>query len=980
MAMTLLELFLNGLPSGSEKLNDERLKRLRNYVYEPDNLNAEAAAELTNKKSANNNLQSYKWFLTQIQAGKHPYEIFLNQLTNNTTQSSNPLKAYYGLLNGWKEKGGDAEAIKNFSIQAKAWKENIEKDPVLSQKRMADYFTKLSNTLVKNSNPFGLIPIFLSINDPEFMIAYMRWCLSQGNEPKEIINSGLLQAFFMVNATGIDLDSPESDHSAFKRLFAIMEKDAALESVFKLAEQTPANLVRGLNHLTLTGKSIAPGSAIATEIVGKPKLSLPDEYDANAYFELFGPSYIVELMCQFPPNDKALQSVLPNLNNKGLISCLQEAGTNVSNAAVKVISDHIRIADLHVMLEKKVWILGRLTKYQTLADNFFKELSPEAQSNLIIQVKDQPNDAYSLIIALYRFHQRNNQSANDEGVNEIQKQIFLAVLAKVLTDSGDESELTDFLQYIQGSFGDEINEQMHSYNQQLTYVENSVDEKGLTEDLVNRLRDTWSTALISYNRFKEVFPDKIAQDFPADKYAFLIRLLKLQQTKLGADQFDLNTTLQRLYHDKPLSDLTENEKSERQRLLVEFVSSITDSGTQRQIITQINALITSNQLNSNEALILGAKLNSQDLLNHIHLAELNQKTVEEAFILLVKAGQVEMVKNLLNLTENIQPSQTKVNEALSVADTWKQQAIIMALLEHKGANQLSQEKIGKYLVIVAVEAEPILEIIDKLLQHEPGPTSNYLGDALECVATLDKIEIIKKILTKVQQIPQKSIESSLIAAIQKGKIETTIELLNIAGDNKPSQAAVEVALRYAFQNNRLKDNSISKQTRDDMRQMLNQILTLNGDNKPRLVTLEECIDIELASPAPNKDILNGLLGQQFVQYDSSSMSASISTQKLDECIGKLATQLGENHKIVKIFERVKNTLDAGCSPEVVAVYFASKENDLNAFPSNQNRGRTSLFSFFSGASSSPKQIVENAKQAVRDLLPNVKSAQYNSTL
>ena len=284
------------------------------------------------------------------------------------------------------------------------------------------------------------------------------------------------------------------------------------------------------------------------------------------------------------------------------------------------------------------------------------------------------------------------------------------------------------------------------------------------------MSSAWRDLARKLSVLKEISPD-FASDFPQDKYAFYVSVVK-EVTAHRGDHFDLQATLSNFFpvveEQEQLLHYPEGSICERERTLVELLAAVNNEGLWVQVIQQleappINRFNWVEQEYSGHTLVeLAAKQKNNALIQYLlNKNKLTQVALSYLLRSAIAAQLWPTVHDLINLPEANKPDLESVSEALVAASKANRLAPLLttelSAIQKQGFFQQKQRKIelpvdtAQLLILLAAhgEEDTIKQLIDlspleclQALVHRTNVT-DYSG---RCFTNISAFQLMSWVL------------------------------------------------------------------------------------------------------------------------------------------------------------------------------------------------------------------------------------------
>lgn len=642
---------------------------------------------------------------------QHPLQLTLNYLLIHPETATHPLEAFNTLFTAWMAAN---------PIAAVTWYEDEatqEKLLSISQetrlaigKVLGEHYLQESRELFKSiEHPIGLIPLFAEYYDnPDRTAAFILFLLEQGTTPKEkseiagkIIQSGLLHEFFLTHARFMESrDNPVTQLygllSTFIEAKYLVEK-AQTTSVMTQAERLSNK--RCFESYALDGaEKHAQLEVIETHPVAFDAAPPPDHF--KPFYHLFGQRFLLNLLSYYRIGHHAsvkgmLEHQFNHLADDGLsarelVQLLKGLARENQEPLLRAMAELLQETTINALIESDSFAVFHLIPFKPA---LLDKLDATQVQRYIASIRPDDNPFDQLILLRTMLAQLESRS----NASEVTALVFDKMI-EVLMSSPNLSgtRLIETLRSVAAGVP-RCKELLQQQATRLaTLLNQSIEatmatSEGLTPDTFITLADVWRSLSQKLNTLKEISP-YLASDFPRDKYAFYVSVVKAAvrvhekaQSELKATSpdyqvipFNLQATLSHFFpvveEQEQLQNYPEDSVSEHERTLIEVIAAIDNEALWAQAILLLEAPPihrldwTERDYGGNTVAELVAKQGNNRFIQYLlEENKLNSAAVSHLLKKTIAASQWETVKQLIHLTGDNKPDIESVSDALVAA-------------------------------------------------------------------------------------------------------------------------------------------------------------------------------------------------------------------------------------------------------------------------------------------------------------------------
>lgn len=937
-----LEAAINQLPSDKDVL---RYLNTQRYGGKKSAVDARPVAGVIFS-----NLQDYREyrnFLTSLSNNdsRQHYEVLLNILINGSQSSPNPSRLFNLVMDVWLKKQPENANLYMLKPNVKEWMlVNIETKSEESAALISAYLDEIQQALAGsdvfiNKDKYGrhFISDYVNIglislagnawvNNPLRLFAFVCYLLKQKKQtPTElkdvtatdILNSQLLQRFFLQNADNI-LDPS----GVFQRFYQLISQHEETKSLYEAASKYPVGLELVFSSYSLTGQpNFISNTTSQGDIAQLPSLpySLPT-HDFNAYYKLFGLSYILELVnnMQLSRREELLVEALNNLDSSDLGYLLKQAPEENHEAFGSLLSND----SIKRLIEAKYWIIFSCVEREQLS---FLQDKTDIERQAII---DSMIDDYSLdsCIGLMQIYTKELISLE----TTMKLKIYHVILRYRISNRWVIS--SDYLiDFFLGRFkidnSSVIKLEIEFLNNTLNNLWNDVPASGLTQSDLYTMQDVWSLLSPQAYELTRLYRD-FSVDFPKDKYDFHIWLMKKQLSKVE-NNINLSSMLTLIYGE----DYIHNPEMKHQ--LFKFMYYIDNADLILQIVTILTEppfMAQDLEYNGQNCLEMALKNQNIGLCRYLiennkvtkqdwkdvyfkdiffpkafdisYLVSLNRNIIESLLLFFVKNNCTTMINKILALSGTNVPSQEALYKALEIALSYGEKYIANKLLALTDENIPIELAIGALTINLSAESGST-SIVCKMLKLTGENTPKELVvKALDVALRYDNVSILVRLLALTGEsiLTKQDINETLEFAAFNGQDDIVDKLLELTGINAPSQLSVNEAL--------------SKAVIFAHPSIVDKLLALTGINAPS----QPGVDQALEAVAANASKYDLIITDKLLLLTGENAPSSLGVNRALEVAAKFGNKSTVDKLLALTGKNTPNQLGVNKALEVAAKF------------------------------------------------------------
>jgi len=720
----------------------------------------------------------------------HPLQVTLDYLLLHPTAASS-LEKFSTLFAAW---------MASNPVDAIAWYEDEgiqEKLLLIHQethvglgKLLVEHYLQEARILFQSvAHPLGLIPLFAEHYDnPQRMVAFIIGLLEQKVKAGVIVKSGLLHEYLLGNIYRMG-----TDDNPVKQLYRYLDAFPIAKSLVKKAKTTSVKTAQGANE-TFINYALNGGEHSGNEPQALSCIQLsPISFDAvpkpaafKTFHRLFGQRFLFNLLNYYRASQHAdVKHVLEHqfnhladvgLSAQELMQLLNELARENLKSLLRTMAELLDETTINTLIESGSFAIFHLIPFKPA---LFNKLNAVQVQRYIASIKTHDNP-FDQLILLRTMLRQLKRIGSDEETTAL---LFDKIIHTLMTNPNlDDSRLIQVLKTVAATPNCSALLQQHAValTAQLSQLIQGVitSEAGLTPDTSQDLTDAWRNLSRKMTVLKEISPD-LAGDFPRDKYAFYISVVKAAvrahekvQSELKAVSLDyqiiplnLQATLSNFFpvveEREQLQNYPEDSISEYERTLIECLATMDNETLWAQTIqtlesSPINRLDwTAIHYGDNTIVELAKKQGNNPLIQYL-LKEnkLKSAAISRLLKIDIAAEQWDTVKQLIYLTQESKPDLESVSEALVAASKVNQLTYLLTseafTLQEQGFFQRKRQKI-KLPIDLPVEPAPLLAL---LVAHGNEETIKrlftLLPELLKSLVTLTYVtDYSNRIFTKI---------------------------------------------------------------------------------------------------------------------------------------------------------------------------------------------------------------------------------------
>jgi hypothetical protein len=647
---------------------------------------------------------------------QHPLQLTLNYLLIQLETATHPLEAFNTIYTAW---------MASNPIAAVTWYEDeatekklllISQEPRLAiAKVLVEHYLQESRDLFKLvENPLGLISLFSEFYyNPQRTAAFILCLLehpSTSDEMSEIddkiIQSGLLHEFFLTHAGFM-----RSHDNPITQLYALLGK---FEQAISLVNTAHLISVMTQAELHVAESAEQAGEACNTRYFESYALdgtekryqlkvveTHPVAFDAvpppehfKLFYRLFDQRFLFNLLNYYrTSHDASVKQILEyqfnhltddGLSDRALMQLLNVLARENQDSLLRTMAELLQEATINTLIESGSFAIFHLIPFKPL---LLEKLNLELVQRYIASIKPNDNLFEQMILLRTILDQLNYRCEAFEikvlvfdkiiGVLMNSPNLDDARLIETLRSVADAPRLKELLQEQTTQLADLLNQSI---------ITTIASPEGLTPDTFIALVDAWHSLSRRQNTLKEISLD-LASDFPLDKYAFYVNVVKAAAAAHEKAQFELKVILPE-YQVAPLNlqailsnffpvelqNYPEDSVSDQERTLIELLASIENEMLWAQAIQLIEAPPinrvdwASKDYGGHSIIELAEKKANSLFIQYLFKKNmLNQAAVNHLLKMAIGASQWDTVKQLIHLTGDNKPSIEFVSDALVAA-------------------------------------------------------------------------------------------------------------------------------------------------------------------------------------------------------------------------------------------------------------------------------------------------------------------------
>lgn len=675
-------------------------------------------------------------------------KITLNYLLLHPEIATKPLDVFNTLFGTW---------LTSNPNEACAWYEDDDTQKILSNHQeihfalgrlLTEHYLQEARALFKLvTNPIGLMPLFAEHYDnPQIIAAFIIGLLECGVKADVIIKSGLLHEYLFGN-----IDRMGADNNPVTQLYRLLNTFPIAESLVKQAKVTSVMTAPDANeafkNYSLDGAEHSGNEAETLQCIELSRIAFnavpqPDVF--KQFYNLFGQRFLLNLLGFYGTSRNAgakqlLEQQFNTLSGEGvsqqeLVQLLNVLARENEEPLLRAVAELLQETTINSLIESGNFAVFHLIPFKA---GVLEKLNPAQVQRYIASLKPSDNPFDHLILLRTLLLQLRRRGDAEEVTALIFDKIINVLMSN--PNMGDGS-LIQALQSVAGTPNCKALLQQHAVllaeqlNQSIQGV--ITEDPGLTPDTSQGLNDAWRDLARKLSVLKEISPD-LASDFPRDKYAFYVSVVKAVLAHQG-DHFNLQATLTNFFpvveEQEQLLRYPEGSVNEHERTLIELLVTIENEALWVQAIQQLEAQPINRmnwveqQYNGQTLVELASKQGNNSLIQYLlRENKLNQAAVSHLLKTAIAAKLWGTVKHLIYLTGANKPDLESVSEALVAATKANQLAWLLtpepSALQEQGLFQEKRRKIelpvdpAQLLTLLAAHGEE--DTIKQLIQLSP---------------------------------------------------------------------------------------------------------------------------------------------------------------------------------------------------------------------------------------------------------------------
>lgn len=691
---------------------------------------------------------------------RSPSQLILNYLLLHPETAANPMDAFNTFFATWLASNSkDAIAFyEDDDIQEKL--SNHQVIQFAFGRQVTLHYQQEARVLFESvTNPLGLISLFAEHYDnPQRMAAFILYLLEQGATPakrneiaNKIFQSGLLHEFLLAHVGFMSTDdNPVTQLYRLLNTFpiAVPLVDQALSTSVK----TSTEVNKAFVNYSLDGTEQHSGHEAKQLLIRhlSPILfdAVPQPTAFKPFYDLFGQRFLLNMLIYYRNSSNVgvkqiLEQQFNNLSSEGvshqaLVQLLNVLARENNERLLRAVAELLEETTITALIESGNFAVFHLIPFKSTV---LDKLNLAQVQRYIASLQPNDNQFDHLILLrtmLLQFRWRGD-------AEEVTALIFDKIINVLMANPNlDDRSLIQALHSTAWILNCKALLQQHAVllTEQLNQLIRAMitSDAGLTPDTAQDLSSAWRDLVRQWNVLKEISPNLVS-DFPHDKYAFYVRVVKEITVHQGND-FDLQATLINFFpvveEQELLLHYPEGSVSEHERTLIELLAAINDNeGLWVQAIQQLEAppINRSNWLEqqySGHTLVeLASKQGNNSLTQYLLLLKennkLNQAIANHSLKTAVAAKQWDTVKRLIYLSGANKLDLDSVSEALVAATKDNQLASLLtpesSVLQNQGLFHKKRRKIelpvdrAQLLTLLVAHGEE--ETIKQLIQLSP---------------------------------------------------------------------------------------------------------------------------------------------------------------------------------------------------------------------------------------------------------------------